>query len=128
MGERLVARAIETGINSLINNATQTANLSALTTVARMGENKSTYTKVVSHIGPPTTYRVKKQLNTPLCEYCEKSLADTDKDYIQHSKRKYLTLTGGFNEKTISFLMEDTYVRVKDLLYLSTIEKSNQFL
>jgi hypothetical protein len=118
IGERLTATVVETGINSLVNNLTQTSNLSALTSVSRMGENKSTYTTIVSHIGPPTTDRVKKQLNTPLCEYCEKSLSDTDKDYIQHNKRKYLTLKGGFNEKTISFMMEDTYVRVKDLLHL----------
>ena len=118
IGERLTATVVETGINALINNATQTSNLSALTSVSRMGENKSTYTKIVCHVGPSTTDRVKKQLNTPLVEYCEKSLSDTDKDYIQHNKRKYLTLKGGFNEKTISFMMEDTYVRVKDLLYL----------
>lgn len=115
-GEKLVGAAIETGINTLINHADEQSALSALTSVNGLGVNNNTRTKQHVHIGPTTIKRIERQLNTPLIERVSKELSSTDKDYQEHNQRKNLTIKNGFNEKCFTFFMEDTYLRVKDLL------------
>ena len=56
--------------------------------------------------------------NIAFVEYYSKVLAASHKDYIQHNKRKRLTLKTGFEQKNYAFLMEDTTLSVENLLTL----------
>ena len=124
IGEQAVLKIVDAGIQSITNSLNEQTSLTGLTHVSNLGVNTSTITKTVYHIGKPTTTKIKNQLRTPLVEFCNKSLAESSKDYIQHSKRKHLTLKTGFEQKGFSFLLEDTFLRVSDLLTLFGKDKN----
>lgn len=118
IGEQSVVKIVD-GISKLIiDQSNDQCALSGLTNVSNLGLNQSTYTSSFFHIGPSTTKKLKQQANTPLVEFISKSLSSSYKDYVQHKKRTQLTLTTGFEQKGYSFLAEDTYLSVKDLLTL----------
>ena len=118
IGEQTTIKLIDGAITNLIDSTNEQVGLSGMTSVSNLGVNTSTITKSSFHIGEPTTSRLKKQGNNPLVEFYSKVLASSFKDYIQHNKRKHLTLTTGFEQKGYSFLMEDTFLTVKNLLKL----------
>ncbi len=118
VGEQTTIKIIDGAIKSFFNASNEQATLSGMTLVSNLGVNNSTITRTNFHIGRLTTKRVKRQGNTPLVEFFSKVLASSHKDYIQHGKRKNLTLTSGFEQKGYSFLMEDTFLSTRDLLEL----------
>lgn len=88
-----------------------------------IGKNDCIYHTTNVHLGIPTSSKITHIKSGPFIETLKKTLVDTAQDYQQHSKRKELTLKSGFNEKGFAFLMEDTYLSVKDYLALYDAEK-----
>lgn len=98
IGEQTTIKLIDGAITHLINSTNEQVGLSGMTLFSNLGVNTSTITKTNFHIGEPTTDRLKRQGNTPIVEFYSKLLASSFKDYIQHNKRKHLTLTTGFEQ------------------------------
>ena len=65
-GEKLIATTIESAMSNLTNSTkNQISSLSMFSNVSKLGKNDSTYTKLICHVGKPTTKKLKKQLNAP---------------------------------------------------------------
>lgn len=75
------------------------------------------------HLGKPSSKKINQIKSGPFIERLTKTLADSREDYQEHNKRQNLQLKCGFNEKGFAFLMEDTYLSVKDYLSLYQVEK-----
>lgn len=121
-GENVAIKLIDTAINHFINDADSRSPLSELT--SSIASNATKYQKTTVHIGKPTTERVKRLINQPLVQYNKKDLVHSLKDYLEHNKRRHLILKSGFNEKGFSFLMEDTYLSVKDFINFYSSNKN----
>ena len=112
-------KRVANGIGSLSNAKEETSPLMTHSIRTPMSKNQSYIEYTKAHVGHETSSRLKKMRSSvPNLDYDEKIFASSAKDYIQHDKRKNLMIKGGFNEKTFTFLMEDTYLRVKDYLNL----------
>ena len=112
-------KRVANGIGSLSNAKEETSPLMTHSIRTPMSKNQSYIEYTKAHVGHETSSRLKKMKSSvPNLDYDEKIFASSAKDYIQHDKRKNLMIKGGFNEKTFTFLMEDTYLRVKDYLNL----------
>jgi hypothetical protein len=122
-GEHLAIKLIEAGITSITNSNDKTTILTGSQIIEGIGENKSTIYKTNFHCGQPTTKKVKRQANTPLATINKKVLATDLKDYQSHRKRLQLNSKSGFNQKTYCFLMEDTFLTVKNLVKLFDKDK-----
>ena len=119
IGERATLKLIDGAIGHLINASNEQSALSGMTTVSGLGVNTSTITRTNYDIGLSTTKKLKRQANTPLVEFHSKVLASSHKDYIQHTKRKNLTLSTGFEQKGYSFLMNNNNYKLSNC-YVST--------
>lgn len=122
-GDKLVASIVEGGIKGLINSARESSPLISTNSVSGnsgIGNNNSVIIKTHNHIGWPTTKRLKGSKNYPNVDLEVKELSSSSKDYQEHKKRKNLTLKSGFEQKGFCFMMEDSYLSLKDLenLYL----------
>lgn len=116
IGQNIMIKGIECGINHLVDSIHAKDMLSYSNDISKIGTQNSFYVKTQAHVGNPTTEKLKNLLNTPNVQYNQKDLTNTDKDYIQHDKKKQLTLKCGFNEKCFSFFMEDTFLTTDQLI------------
>jgi len=116
IGASTVASIINNGVNSVANNKKHKNILLAHDYSTNLGENDAKYITTKIHIGYPTTERLKRMKNNPSVQLDEKLFGSSDKDYQEHEKRKNLFLQTGFNQKGFAFLMEDTFLTVKDYL------------
>jgi hypothetical protein len=118
VGSCVVAKIIENGANSLNNKDNRKVPLLTSNSSTPMGKSSATYDKTTTHIGCPTTERLKRIKFNPNIDYDEKLISSSSRDYIIHEKRKNVMVNSGFNEKGYTFLMEDTYFTVNDYLKL----------
>lgn len=81
-----------------------------------LGKNDSSYYKTFTQVGIPMSNRMKKVYNGPFTEVMTVSLANSNQDYQEHKKRKYLNFRAGFNQKGFAFLAEDHITRVMDFM------------
>lgn len=122
IGGDLTFKVIESAVNHFISDANSHTSLSEINRIA--SENLTKYITTHVHLGKPTSRRIKLQNNTPLVQLNTKDLSNSQKDYIEHDKHKELTLTTGFNQKSFSFLMESTFLSIKDLIKFFTQDPS----
>lgn len=124
--EGLIVKLVESSINKFIDSSSSSVPLSE--THATVTSNTTRYSRTFAHVGKPTSQRVKRLVNTPLVQFDRKDISESQKDYIQHINHKNLLMNCGFNEKGFSYLMEDTYMSVKDFIQLyrtdPTVEKN----
>jgi len=118
VGAHLTGCMIEGGFNALANRTKQKVPMLSTSSNQSLGCEKASIRETTVHIGTSTSSRVKRMQNNTSVEYEEKVLASSSKDYQSASKRKNLSLNTGFNRKGFCFLMEDTYMSVKDYLSL----------
>lgn len=107
---------VANGIHSIANTGKETTPLIGNKISNNLGDNKAKYDKYHYHIGVPTSSNIKAMAKSNNVDFVEKSLADSTKDYQDHQKRKNLKMVSGFDRKKITFLMEDTFMSVKDYL------------
>lgn len=125
-GERLAFKLVDSAVNTMLNNDNQNSVLSGSNSncnISDIGTNKASIYRTRYHIGKPTTKEIIRQLNTPLVVKNRKVLASDSKDYQSHRKRKQLNSQSGFNQKTFTFLLEDTFMQIKDLVKLFDKDK-----
>lgn len=79
-----------------------------------LGANQSSYIKYNVHLGKDTSSKIKKLADGPYIEKIKRLTADTNRDYLDQSKRKLLTLRTGFQEKGFTFLLDDTFFSIGD--------------
>jgi hypothetical protein len=116
--EKLIVKLVLGAASTLINEVSKGGSLTSMNTVSRLSEGKNQGTRTVTHVhtGIPTSPDMKSMRKNPNIDYEEKILSSSNKDYQRHDKRKSLNLETGFNQKGICFLMEDTYLTMKQLM------------
>ena len=114
----VLIKMIDNGLNSLSNKGKEKVPLLSTDNKTPMGKCTATYRKTNVHLGKKTSKRLLRMQNQPNIDKGYKLLASSDRDYQHHNRRKSLMLESGFNEKGFSFFMEDTFLRVNDLLDL----------
>ena len=118
IGAGVAAKMIENGVNSLTNCLNGKTPLITSNGKTPMGKSSATYQTTKAHTGVPTIERLKRIGFNPNIDYDEKILKSSERDYQNHEKRKNLMLRSGFNEKSYTFFMEDTYFTADDYLKL----------
>jgi hypothetical protein len=119
----IVSGLADTGGNPLTNDFSSVVPHSSQSTTNQLGKSTSTYSKTRVHIGKTTNSRIKKIQSGPFVIKEKKTICDSQKDYLGHSKRKLLNIQSGFNEKGYSFLMEDHYLSISDYDHLFEIKR-----
>jgi len=117
-GSGVVTKLVENGFNSFANKDNAKVPFISSNQRTQIGTKTATYQSTHTHIGIPTTERLKRIRFNPNVDYDEKLISSSDRDYQSHEKRKNLMLRSGFNEKGYTFFMEDTYFTVDDYLTL----------
>lgn len=84
---------------------------------------KTYYFKTFTHIGTPTSRRIKKLSDNAFIEKETKCFTDTLSDYQSHADREKLKIQQGFNEKCFTWLAEDTYFTLNDFIELYKVDK-----
>lgn len=100
--------------NSPTNSDSSTLPFVSSSAVNSLGKNDCIYFKTITHVGRSASSRINSIQSGPFVETLTKKLSSSLDDYQEHGKRSQLSLSCGFNEKGFSFLMEDTYMSVKD--------------
>ena len=108
----VAVKVVEVALNSFISDSNRSASLTEHNVVNK--DNLTVFSTTNIHIGKTTTDRIRKMANVPLIQINKKYLSQSMRDYIPHNKRSQLYLKSGFNEKSFSFMMEDTHMRVSD--------------
>ena len=100
-------KVVESALNNFISDTNRSSALTEHNLVTT--DTLIVFTTTNVHIGKTTTDRIRKMANLTLVQVNRKYLSQSMKDYIQHNKRSQLYLQSGFNEKSFSFMMEDTF-------------------
>jgi hypothetical protein len=108
---KVTSSLLDNGHNSPLNGKQSLIPYISENTSNRLGKNDCMYYKPNTHIGKPSSSRVKKLQSGPYIERLAKSVSNSSEDYQDHKKRQSLILKSGFNQKGFTFLMEDTYFK-----------------
>lgn len=84
--------------------------------------NVSYFHKVKAHIGKRSSSKMNQLRNGPFIYRDLKKLSGTQNDYLDDKHRKELLIKKKFNQKTFTFFLEDTFLRIYDLESLIRIE------
>jgi hypothetical protein len=122
-GNRIAAGLSVNGENSILNLGTALISYLTQSNVQQIGKNDTIYYKTHTHIGKPTTSKLKKLQEGPFVEKLTKTFTDSSEDYQSHEKRKQLNIKTGFNQKSFCFLLEDSFFTVKDFYDIFKIGK-----
>lgn len=115
IGTQLTGKIIQEGISSLSGSGKSTIPFLSHNS-SRALSNKGIYKKTIVHIGRKPSSRLRAMRNNTNVDYDEKSLINTELDFQDSISRKLLTLKTGFNEKSIGFFMENSYLSAQKLL------------
>lgn len=120
--EGLAVKLIESSINNFLNSKDSNIPLSEINT--SITNNATQYLVTKAHVGKPTSKRLKNLISTPLVQFNKKDISHSEKDYLEHGKRKNLILNCGFNEKGFAYLLEDNYMSVRDFIKFYQVDPS----
>jgi hypothetical protein len=115
IGTQLTGKIIQEGISSLSSSGSSSIPFLSHNS-SRSLTNKGTYKKTIVHIGRKPSSRIIEMRNNTNVDYDEKSLINTELDFQDSGSRKLLTLKAGFNEKSIGFFMENSYLSAERML------------
>ena len=118
------AGLVRNGEDSATNHPHSELPFVSESTSSTLGRNDARYYKTNVHVGRTTGSRIKKIQSGPHIESVNRLTSSSSTDYLDHKKRSQLSFNTGFNEKTFSFLMEDTYFSIGDYYRLFKIPKN----
>jgi hypothetical protein len=122
-GGRVAAGLSTNGENSVLNLGTALISYLTQSNVQQIGKNDTIYHKTHTHIGKPTTSKLKKLEEGPFIEKLTKTFTDSSEDYQSHAKRKQLAIRTGFNQKSFCFLLEDSFFTIKDFYNMFKVKE-----
>ena len=113
-GASTISGMLDNGGNSPTNGELKTVPFMSNSNIQSLGKNEAIYYKTFVQVGKPTSKLIKNLSIGPYIEKVTKSTSSSSKDYQSHGNRVNLTLSTGFNQKSFTFLLEDTYFSVQD--------------
>jgi hypothetical protein len=122
-GASTISGLLDNGSNSPTNGELRSIPFMSNSNIQSLGKNEAIYYKTFVQVGKPTSGNIRNLSTGPLVEKITKSTSSSSKDYQDHKNRSYLTISNGFNEKSFTFLLEDTYFSVQDYYDLYKIEE-----
>jgi len=111
------------GGSSILNLGTALISYLTQSNVQQIGRNESIYHKTSTHIGKPSSSKLKRLQEGPDIEKLTKTFTESSQDYQSHSRRNQLIIRGGFNQKAFSFFLEDSVFTISDFYKLFKVEK-----
>lgn len=121
-GASTISGLLDNGNNSPTNGELRSVPFMSSSNIQSLGKNEAIYYKTFVHVGKPTSRNIINLSTGPLVEKITRSTSSSFKDYQDHKNRSHLTISTGFNEKSFTFLLEDTYFSVQDYYDLYKIE------
>lgn len=114
---------LDNGSNSPSNGELRSVPFMSNSNIQSLGKNEAIYYKTFVQLGKPTSGNIRNLSTGPLVEKITKSTSSSSKDYQDHKHRSHLTISTGFNQKSFTFLLEDTYFSVQDYYDLYKIKE-----
>lgn len=118
------AGLVENGSGSGTNSEHSVVPFTSESSSSPLGKNDAVYYKTYAQVGRKFNSKIIKIRDGAFVDRITRLTSSSDRDYLNHDKRKQLNFTSGFNEKGFSFLMNDTFFSVKAYYDLLGIDRN----